>query len=142
MKSTLSLAALTLAATLPFTTPGHAQSDPPKTESATADAVKASTAQAGATATSAFSVISVIVNYSGSIDLYCPASNPVLVVASCDYSGVLISWGLESPLPPGSTPGTKWTNWLLPNASAATGVHCKLLTPAFSSQARLRCASR
>ena len=136
MKSTLSLAALTLAATLPFATPGHAQSDPP------AEGIKVSATQAAAGATSAFSVISVIVNYSGSTDLYCPASNPVLVVASCDYSGLLILWGLESPLPPGSTPGTKWTNWLLPSASAATGVHCKLPTPAFSSQARLRCASR
>jgi hypothetical protein len=81
----------------------------------------------------------VLVNYSGTKEVTCPADHPVLVVASCDYSGLPIMWDKNSQLPPGSTSSTNWTHWLIPNAQNATGVHCVLPSTAFSSQARLLC---
>jgi hypothetical protein len=83
----------------------------------------------------------ILVNYSGTKELSCPQDHPVLVSASCDYTGLSIMWDQNSLLPPGSAPSTRWTHWLLPNAQAATGVHCAQPSALFSSQARLLCTS-
>jgi hypothetical protein len=106
-----------------------------------ADIANGRTLTAVAAAAPALSVISVITNYSGTAEMFCPASNPVLLIASCDLSGLPILWDQKSTLPPGSTSSTHWTHWLLPSAAAATGVHCQQPSTAFSAQVRLRCAS-
>ena len=74
-------------------------------------------------------------NYSGSVNLSCPAGY-FAVVASCTAgSGVVING--QTPSPPGNT---SWAHYLTPNATAATGVHCGLGGPSLQSQALLRCA--
>ena len=81
----------------------------------------------------------VFTNYTGVKELYCPATHPVVDIATCDNGGVPILWDQKTlPMPPGTLPNAKWTNYLLPNKENPTGVRCTQL-PAFSAQGRLRC---
>ncbi len=71
-------------------------------------------------------------NYTGAVDLSCPAGY-FAVVASCNAGGGVVVNG-QTPAPPGGV----WQYWLTPNVTAATGVHCNNLT--LTSMALLRCA--
>jgi len=73
----------------------------------------------------------IVQNFTGTVDLPCP-SGYVAVVASC-ASNIVINGQFPSP------PGGTWTNYLIPDANSATGVHCNLGF-GISGQANLRCA--
>lgn len=72
-------------------------------------------------------------NYTGSVDLHCPAGYSA-IVASCNAGVGVILNGL-APAPPGGA----WRSYLTPSVTAATGVHCDLGSPSLQSQALLRC---
>lgn len=72
-------------------------------------------------------------NYTGSVDLACPAGYSA-ITASCNAGADVILNGLV-PAPPSGA----WLSYLTPNVTAATGVHCNLGSPSFQSQALLRC---
>lgn len=73
----------------------------------------------------------IIQNFTGTIDLSCP-SGYVALVASCANNVVVNG---QFPSPPGGT----WANYLTPNVTSTTGVHCDL-GAGISGQANLRCA--
>lgn len=79
------------------------------------------------------SYITVIRTYQGSLDLSCPAGYKA-VVASCD-AGANVTINGQSPPPLVGS----WAYYLIPNADAATGVHCQQLG-SLQSQALLRCS--
>jgi hypothetical protein len=79
------------------------------------------------------SVRAVAQNYTGSIDLFCPAGHYVMA-ASCN-SGAEVVLHAQSPAPPIGI----WASYLIPNANAPTGVHCSLGALAIRSQAQLTC---
>jgi hypothetical protein len=71
-------------------------------------------------------------NYSGSINLSCPAGY-LVVAASCN-AGVGVVLHAQTPPPPVGN----WQHYLIPNATSPTGVHCGLLG-SLQSQAQLMC---
>jgi hypothetical protein len=86
-----------------------------------------------AAAASGTSFVTVGRRYTGVVDLSCPAGY-VAVVATCnqDVSTVIHDRSIAPVI--GS-----WVFYLTPNASAATGVHCDLVSPFSSSTAFIRC---
>lgn len=80
------------------------------------------------------SVRAVAQNYTGSVDLFCPAGY-FAMAASCN-SGVAVVLHAQTPAPPSGQP---WASYLIPNANAPTGVHCTLGALAMRSQAQLTC---
>ena len=78
----------------------------------------------------------VVQNYTGSVNLSCPAGY-YAVVASCTAGGNVVVNG-QTPAPPGVC--FSYANWLTPNVTSATGVHCNLGSVTAQSQAVLRCA--
>ena len=83
------------------------------------------------------SLLTQAVNYTGPIELSCPADHPTAVAASCtDGTSVVLNGQL--PAPPAF--GASHANYLIPNVSAATGVHCNLGSTQLSSQVQLRCS--
>jgi Collagen triple helix repeat (20 copies) len=78
--------------------------------------------------------VTVAQNYTGSIDLTCPAGYKA-VVASC-RAGLDTVINDRAPSPPGGS----WASYLVPSAAAATGVHCSLAGLQPQSQALLRCS--
>lgn len=86
--------------------------------------------------------VTVVQNYGGSsgpqsINLTCPSGQRA-VWASCNAGMYTVLVGLSDPLPPGSTIRP---NYLTPNSTDASGVHCELPGASFVSQAQLRCSS-
>lgn len=78
------------------------------------------------------SVFTIAQNYGGMIDLSCPAGSFVLS-ASCNSGASVV---LNGPTPP--PPSGSWQSYLIPNATAAVGVHCS--SPGGQpNQAQLRC---
>jgi probable HAF family extracellular repeat protein len=71
-------------------------------------------------------------NYTGTINLSCPAGYFVLA-ASCN-SGVNVILHGQTPAPPSGS----WASYLTPSATNPTGVHCSL-GAAVQSQAQLMC---
>jgi Collagen triple helix repeat (20 copies) len=80
------------------------------------------------------SLTTITQNYTGAVDLSCPAGY-FAVVASCSAGGAVVING-QTPAPPGNA--SVWLSWLTPNVTAATGVHCNIA--GLTSQALLRCA--
>jgi hypothetical protein len=72
-------------------------------------------------------------NYTGSVNLSCPAG--FLVVAASCTAGSEVVLHAQTPNPPTGT----WTSYLTPNATAPTGVHCSLAAAVLQSQAQLMC---
>ena len=83
------------------------------------------------------SVTTYYLNYGYSTNLYCPAAFPHLIVASCNTGGGIVLNDASFELPVGSN---TWQFYLLPNANAATGVHCQLPSSNSYAQAQLRCS--
>jgi hypothetical protein len=83
---------------------------------------------------------SVIQNYTGPtpVEVSCPAGY-IAVTASCREGDFVVANGQNDQLPPGCVaPSCRWSSWLIPGTTNATGVHCEL--PAnTSSQLSLRC---
>jgi hypothetical protein len=71
-------------------------------------------------------------NYSGTINLSCPAGY-LVVAASCN-AGVGVVLHAQTPPPPIGS----WQHWLIPSATSPTGVHCSQLG-GLQSQAQLMC---
>ncbi len=77
----------------------------------------------------AFTCTTVVQNFVGTVDLVCP-NGYVAVAAACSTIPVINDASLNPP-------GTTWRQYLTPNSSAATGVHCDV--GGGSSQVNLRC---
>jgi len=77
----------------------------------------------------------VVQNYTGSVDLSCPTGY-LAVSASCN-EGAAVILHAQTPAPPGL--GVTWSSYLVPNATAPTGVHCNLGAVHLQSQAELMC---
>lgn len=86
---------------------------------------------AGPAGQSSFVTVSRV--YQGSLDLSCPSGFKALV-ATCDTGANVVINGQSPPPMTGS-----WAYYLIPNADAATGVHCQQLG-SLTSTAVLRCA--
>jgi hypothetical protein len=79
-------------------------------------------------------ITTVTQNYTGSVNLSCPTGYKVLVASCNSGAGVVING--QTPPPPGN--GISWADWLTPNVTAATGVHCN--ANGLTAQALIRCA--
>jgi hypothetical protein len=79
------------------------------------------------------SVQAIVQNYTGSVNLTCPAGY-LAMAATCTAGTNVILHG-QTPAPPSGP----WLSYLTPNATAPTGVHCNLGVAALQSQAELMC---
>jgi hypothetical protein len=79
------------------------------------------------------SYVTVAVNYSVSTEVSCPSGYKA-VAASCN-TGVNVVLQDQFPSPPSGV----WSNYLIPSANAATGVHCNI--GAGTAQALVRCSN-
>ena len=97
-------------------------------------------ARAAALAAGAIGVplVTIACNYRGTVDCLCPASNPVLVVGSCDNSNTLVLQLADTIFPPSSPPSTRWAHYRL---AGGNGLHCSLGSTIISAQSKLLCSA-
>jgi collagen triple helix repeat protein len=76
----------------------------------------------------------VAANYTGSINLACPAGYFVMAASCTMGTGVV----LHAQTPPPPVGNGTWPSYLTPGPTSPTGVHCELL-PGLQSQAQLMC---
>ncbi len=79
------------------------------------------------------SYFTTIQNYTGSVNLSCPAGYQVVVASCTGFDAILHG---QTPAPPSGS----WASYLTPNLTAPTGVHCNLGGPGFQAQAQLKCS--